>query len=238
MVDKKEREQLIGSILNELNELEMLTQGMQDPRMLEELAIKKTKQLLRHYEELRGTAVQPANEEHTTPQPAEAKTEEQEAPPTTEQASAATAKQEPEPAKQESAPAKEEEAKPAETEAKTTEATAKAAETEKPAKAAPPAKEDAAPAMKQATKSGKGVAFIDSIPVKSLKSALTMGDRFRYNSELFKGNMGLLNSTIAELDAMQNLGEALAYINANFSWDGENEAYADFMQLLERRFSY
>lgn len=246
MADNKEREQLIGSILDELSELEMLTKGMQDPRMLEELAVKKAKTLLLHYEQLqksvnREEKIAPKEEAVavTTPKPVEASTKtETEIKEIPQKAEA----EKPEPIIKEekkAAPAAETvigtevevESKPKEEKP--------VAEAVKPAESkqtAPQTSDLGKQKTGTAIGGGKGISFIDSIPVKSLKGAITMGDKFRYNTELFKGDMRLLNSTLEELDRMNNLGEALSYINAHFNWDKENEAYIDFMALLERRF--
>ena len=73
--------------------------------------------------------------------------------------------------------------------------------------------------------------------VQSIKKAITLNDRIRYLNELFGGDADLMTSTIAALDAMNNLQEAKDYVKWNFSWDEADEAVSDFMRLLEDRFS-
>ena len=64
-----------------------------------------------------------------------------------------------------------------------------------------------------------------------------MNDRIRYMNELFGGNADLMSTTIAALDAMESLQEAKDYVGRNFTWSEDDEAVADFMRLLEDRFS-
>lgn len=70
--------------------------------------------------------------------------------------------------------------------------------------------------------------------VKSLK--ISVGDRFLYQKNLFNGDIKLMNRTIAELDQLHSLKEAMEYIS-KFSWDEGNEAVESFHTLLKSRFS-
>lgn len=70
--------------------------------------------------------------------------------------------------------------------------------------------------------------------VKSLK--LCLGDKFRYKKELFNDDMELLNVTMSELDQLNSLEEAFAYVE-RFGWNEENPAVEDFFDLLQSRFS-
>ena len=77
---------------------------------------------------------------------------------------------------------------------------------------------------------------IESRFVLSLKK-MGIVDRYRYSKELFGGDMSLLTQTIDVLDGMSSLDEAISYIHSHFSWDEQNAAVADFLVLLENRFS-
>jgi hypothetical protein len=77
---------------------------------------------------------------------------------------------------------------------------------------------------------------LESRFVVSLKK-MGIVDRYRYSKELFGGDMGLLTQTIDVLDGMASLDEAISYIHSHFSWDEQNAAVADFLVLLENRFS-
>lgn len=71
--------------------------------------------------------------------------------------------------------------------------------------------------------------------VDSIKKAISIGDRFLFQRELFKNDAPLYAKTIAELDALSSLDEATAYINKRFSWDPESQTYELFMNVLKRR---
>ena len=70
--------------------------------------------------------------------------------------------------------------------------------------------------------------------VKSLK--LCLGDKFRYKKELFNDDMELLNFTMSELDKLNSLEEAFAYVE-RFGWNEENPAVEDFFDLFQSLFS-
>lgn len=77
---------------------------------------------------------------------------------------------------------------------------------------------------------------LESRFVVSLKK-MGIVDRYRYGKELFGGDVALLSHTIDILDGMDSLDDAMAYIHDNFTWDEQNPAVADFLVLLENRFS-
>lgn len=78
---------------------------------------------------------------------------------------------------------------------------------------------------------------VESRFVQSIRKAITLNDRIRYMNELFGGDADLMSTTIAALDAMESLRDAKDYVERNFSWNEDDEAVADFMRLLEDRFS-
>jgi predicted RND superfamily exporter protein len=73
--------------------------------------------------------------------------------------------------------------------------------------------------------------------VHSLRKAINLNDRYRYQRELFKGNIELMNQVVEKLDTMKTLKEAMDYVQREFSWDSQSETVADFYSLLENRFS-
>ncbi|MBR6104726.1 MAG: hypothetical protein IKP81_06695 [Paludibacteraceae bacterium] len=256
---ENDKEQLIGSILDELKELEMLTQGMQDPRMLQELAVKKARNLLAHYEQLRvgdNTQVEIGRPTQTevVAEDKSAKAMESSLKKDVTEETTETKPSGPTPERHEKAetsdsePAKVEDVKP-QPKSKGTTSMCQETPSEKKDEGEKAQKQKetvghtnndrfkTGTSTKPATNIGNAaVKRVDSIFVKSLKSALKLNDRIRYSRELFGGSTELLNSTIEELDQKQNLGEALAYINAQFNWDKDNEAVVEFLSLLERRF--
>ncbi|WP_088653217.1 hypothetical protein [Geofilum rhodophaeum] len=73
-------------------------------------------------------------------------------------------------------------------------------------------------------------------PVRDLRKALGINDRFFYQRELFNGSADLMYQTLDQLNQMDNLSSAKSFISANFSWQSDQEAVHAFMDLLERRF--
>ncbi len=72
-------------------------------------------------------------------------------------------------------------------------------------------------------------------PITDIRKAISLGDRFLFQRELFAGNGELMNKTIDNLNSLSNLEDALAYIDKNFTWDTESQAYELFMNILKRR---
>lgn len=72
--------------------------------------------------------------------------------------------------------------------------------------------------------------------IDSIKQAISMGDRFRYQRELFQNSAEMLVKTINYLDTCANLEQAQAYLATNFNWDAENTNVVDFLNVVSRRF--
>ncbi len=83
----------------------------------------------------------------------------------------------------------------------------------------------------------KGGRRLESRFVTDLRKSLNFNDRFRYQRELFGGDMALLNTTIEKLNSMSSLQEAETYVAENFDWDTTEGAAFEFMELLEARFT-
>jgi hypothetical protein len=73
-------------------------------------------------------------------------------------------------------------------------------------------------------------------PLKSLKDGLSLNDRYLFQRELFNNNKASLDETIATLDRLNNIKEAVDYLKANFKWN-KSEASDKFVTLIKRRFS-
>jgi len=73
-------------------------------------------------------------------------------------------------------------------------------------------------------------------PIKSLKEGLILNDRYLFQRELFNNDKAKLDETVAALDRLANIQEAVEYLKANFRWT-KSEASEKFVQLVKRRFS-
>lgn len=72
-------------------------------------------------------------------------------------------------------------------------------------------------------------------PVTDIRQAVSIGDRFLFQRELFAGNAEKLQQTLTELDKLNSLEEATAFIE-QFGWDKLSSTYELFQNVLRRRF--
>ena len=77
---------------------------------------------------------------------------------------------------------------------------------------------------------------INNKKIIDLKASITLGDRFRFQRELFGGNGEKMNKAISDFNSFESMDEAQAYIAKNFEWPLDNDAVSDFIQLLQRRY--
>lgn len=72
--------------------------------------------------------------------------------------------------------------------------------------------------------------------VDDIRQAISLGDRFLFQRELFGQNAELMQRTMIELNALNSFDEAIDYISSNFQWDTESNTYQQFLVTLHRRF--
>ena len=73
--------------------------------------------------------------------------------------------------------------------------------------------------------------------VEDIRQAISLGDRFLFQRELFAGNGELMQKTLDEINSLNSLSEAMDYVLDNFEWDKESTAVQLFENVLKRRFS-
>ena len=73
--------------------------------------------------------------------------------------------------------------------------------------------------------------------VEDIRQAISLGDRFLFQRELFAGNGELMQKTLDEINGLDSLSEAMDYVLDNFDWDKESTAVQLFENVLKRRFS-
>ncbi len=107
---------------------------------------------------------------------------------------------------------------------------------EKPAVEPEPVKEESQPEpepVKEEVVSPKAAVYGKA--VSDIRQAISLGDRFLYQRELFGQNAELMQQTLTKLNELGSFGEAVAYIN-RFGWDTESSTYQQFIVTLHRRF--
>ena len=72
--------------------------------------------------------------------------------------------------------------------------------------------------------------------VDDIRLAISLGDRFLYQRELFGQNAELMQRTLTELNELNSFDEAINYISSRFQWDTESNTYQQFLVTLHRRF--
>lgn len=72
-------------------------------------------------------------------------------------------------------------------------------------------------------------------PVSDIRQAVSIGDRFLFQRELFGGNAEKLQQTLTELNNLHSLDEAVAFVD-RFGWDKQSPTYELFLNVLRRRF--
>ena len=74
------------------------------------------------------------------------------------------------------------------------------------------------------------------MPVDDIRHAISLGDRFLFQRELFAGNGELMQKTLNALNEQTSYNEAVHYIS-QFDWDKESSTYELFLNVLKRRFT-
>lgn len=72
-------------------------------------------------------------------------------------------------------------------------------------------------------------------PITSIHTSIGINDRFQYIRELFEGSADEFLRTVTDIDSMNNLKDAVNYLQQNFKWK-KNETSLKFVNLVKRRF--
>jgi hypothetical protein len=82
---------------------------------------------------------------------------------------------------------------------------------------------------------------INSEPIKDLKKAISINERFLFISELFNGDEAMYDRSIKTINAFSIYPEAEYWIRRElkikFAWDEKSNTVKQFNQLVKRRFS-
>jgi hypothetical protein len=79
-------------------------------------------------------------------------------------------------------------------------------------------------------------ASIANKKITDIKQAISIGDRFRFQRELFKSNGEDMNKTLTYLNQLATLDEAMSFLKSKYGWENSNEAVEDFYQIVKRKF--
>ena len=101
----------------------------------------------------------------------------------------------------------------------------------------PEVKAEPAPAPQPAARPMPQQTSLFGTAVEDIRQAISLGDRFLFQRELFAGNGELMQKTLDEINSLGSLSEAMDYVLDNFEWDKESTAVQLFENVLKRRFS-
>lgn len=93
------------------------------------------------------------------------------------------------------------------------------------------------PAKVEATKIASAPTSISAPTVTDIRQAISLGDRFLFQRELFAGNGELMQQTLDHLNKLDTLDEALEYLSDNFDWEKDSNTFSLFEIVLKRRFN-
>ena len=72
--------------------------------------------------------------------------------------------------------------------------------------------------------------------IEDIKQAISIGERFRFQRELFRGNGEDMNKTLTYINQLATLGEVQSFLQSKYGWESGNETAEDFYQIVRRRF--
>lgn len=72
--------------------------------------------------------------------------------------------------------------------------------------------------------------------ISDIKQGINIGDRFRFQRELFRGNGEDMNKTLSYINQLATINEALSFLRSKYGWATDNETAEDFYQIVRRRF--
>ena len=82
---------------------------------------------------------------------------------------------------------------------------------------------------------------LQAAPVKDLRKAIGINDRYLYINELFQGNEAMFDRSLKTLNAFTILPEAEFWtqreLRMKLGWKDDNPLVQQFVQLIKRRFS-
>lgn len=77
---------------------------------------------------------------------------------------------------------------------------------------------------------------ISNLKISDIRQAISLGDRFRFQRELFRNNGEEMNKMLSYLNMLATFEEAVAFLFSKYGWDEENPAVNDFLQIIKRKF--
>lgn len=79
-------------------------------------------------------------------------------------------------------------------------------------------------------------ASIANQKITDIRQAISLGDRFRFQRELFRNNGEEMNKMLTYINMLATYDEAIAFLITKYGWQEDNPAAVDFYQIIKRKF--
>lgn len=79
-------------------------------------------------------------------------------------------------------------------------------------------------------------AAIGNKKVDDIRQAISLGDRFRFQRELFRNNGEEMNKILSYINKLATYEEVTDFLQSKYNWDEGNAAVEDFYQIIKRKF--
>jgi hypothetical protein len=90
---------------------------------------------------------------------------------------------------------------------------------------------------KPAVNNGESLASkLSHTKIPNISAGLTFSDRLMFQKQLFKDRSEEFARTISDLDDLETFEEAVAWLQATYSWDFENAIVKKFLEIVQRRY--
>lgn len=74
--------------------------------------------------------------------------------------------------------------------------------------------------------------------IARLRDSLSINQKFMFTKMLFNGDFEIFSQAIERIDMLDNLQQAITYLQNDYpEWNYDSEEYAEFMMMVEKRFT-
>jgi hypothetical protein len=72
--------------------------------------------------------------------------------------------------------------------------------------------------------------------IEDIRQAISLGDRFRFQRELFRNNGEEMNKMLNYINLLASYDEVVAFLQSKYGWPENNPVAEDFYQIIKRKF--
>jgi hypothetical protein len=72
--------------------------------------------------------------------------------------------------------------------------------------------------------------------VDDIRQAISLGDRFRFQRELFRNNGEDMNKTLSYINLLATYDEVVSFLQSKYAWPDDSSTAKDFYQIIRRKF--